>query len=73
MTFLVLGLSVAAATLFKGLLSVAVGALYSAANREPNTPKQESPKLSEAQVSGELIDMHVRAAEVHSPLSPVSS
>ena len=73
MASLVLGLSVAAATLHKGLLSVALTAVHSAAAREPNTPKRESPKLSEVAASHELIEMHARAVEVHSPLSPAAA
>ena len=68
MSCLVLGLSIVAATLHKGLLAVVVGALHDAAAREPTTPKQASPKLAEATVSGELVEMHARAIEVHSHL-----
>ena len=73
MVILVLGLSIAAATLYKHLLSIAMTAVHSGAAREPHSPKQESPKLLEAAASQELIEMHARAAEIHSPLSPVSA
>ena len=73
MACLVLGLSVVAATLLKGLLSIASSAAHSIAAKEPSTPEQDIPKLTGAAVPHELIEMHARAVEVHSPLSPASA
>ena len=68
MTCLVLGLSVVAATLLKGLLSTVMGAVRSSTAKVP-----ESPKLTTAGPPRELIEMHARAVEVHSPMSPASA
>ncbi len=73
MACLVLGLSVAAATLLKGFLAIALNAAHSIAAREPSSPKQDTAKLTGAAVPHELIEMHARAVEVHSPLSPASA
>ena len=68
MTCLVLGLSVVAATLLKDLLSMIMGAGGSGTAKVP-----ESPKLTTAGPSREVIEMHTRAVEVHSPMSPASA
>lgn len=74
MACLVLGLSVTAATLFKGLLSAIMDAAQSGTLSAPSTPKQsDTPRLGEPRISHELIEMHARAAEVHSPMSSASA
>ena len=74
MACLVLGLSVTAATLFKGLLSAMMDAAQSGTLSAPSSPKQsDTPKLGEPRISHELIEMHARAVEVHSPVSSASA
>ena len=74
MACLVLGLSIAAATVFKGLLSAIMGAAQSDTLSAPSTPQQsDTPKLGEPRISHELIEMHARAVEVHSPMSSASA
>lgn len=68
MACLVLGLSVAAATLQKGLLSVAMGA----AQGSSAATKPIAAKLTDPITSCELVEMQARAGDLHSPMSPAS-